>query len=289
MPQGDEGQVWLAADKVPIFYHCYPGHKSDYYYAIIHGFAEHSGRYAKLIRCLQSTGRAVLTFDLRGHGRSGGARGAMRSWGQSWEDFRGLNTYLQEHAELPSCRAIILGHSLGGLITLEGAQRDDKDIGGLILSSPCLGLPLASGLILFNRLLARFFPDFSHPCPVKPEDLSRDGSVCQAYAKDPLILKSICAQTLHTIIEAADSLERSTLHFGMPVWFLAAGNERVVDLKRTLQVYAKLEAPFKKIKVFESFRHEIFNEVRNEIAYDTVLQAIEQVVEFNSKSARSNF
>nr|MBP9866166.1 hypothetical protein [Candidatus Omnitrophota bacterium] len=61
----------------------------------------------------------------------------------------------------------------------------------------------------------------------------------------------------------------------------------VVDLKRTLKIYAKLQAPFKKLKVFEAFRHEIFNEVQSEIAYDTVLQAIEQIIDFNSRSGKS--
>lgn len=282
MEQGNEGKLWFAADKVPLFYHCYPGHKSDYYYSIIHGFAEHSGRYTKLIQCLLNTGRTVFAHDLRGHGRSGGARGSINSWAQYWEDFRGLSLHLKQDTELPSCRTIILGHSLGGLIALDGALRDGKDIGGLILSSPCLGLPLAPGLMILNRVLAQLFPGFSYPRPVKPEDLSRDEVVCKAYANDPLILKSIRAKTLQVIITAGDSLERSALKLGMPLWFLAAGNERVVDLNRTLQVYAKLEAPFKKLKVFDDFRHEIFNEVHNEIAYDTVLQAIEEIVEFNS-------
>ena len=89
------------------------------------------------------------------------------------------------------------------------------------------------------------------------------------------------------MINAGNSLVNTELKLCIPIWFLVAGNERVVDLNRTLIIYAKLEAPFKKLKIFEEFRHEIFNEVSNEIAYDTVLQAIEQIVEFNSKLGQS--
>jgi len=284
MEHGPEATFWNAPDHVPLFYRCYPGPRSDYYYSIIHGFAEHSARYTRLIKCLQTTGRTVLVYDLRGHGLSGGLRGLIRFWPQPWQDFIGLTAYLKQRKELPDCRTILIGHSLGGLIALDGALRDPGETAGLILSSPCLGLPLAWGLQIFNRLMAQCLPFFEYARPVKTEDLSRDAAVCRAYEEDGMILKSIRAQTLREMLRAGDSLEKSGGHLRMPLWLLAAGNERVVDLNRTLRVYAKLEGPFKKLKIFEAFRHEIFNEVQSEIAYDTVLQAIEQIVEFNSKS-----
>jgi len=280
----NEGKLWIASDQIPLFYRCYPGHKSDYYLTIIHGYAEHSGRYTKLIECIQRMGRTVIAYDLRGHGRSGGERGGIDAWAQYWDDFRGLSAHVQMQGQVAARKTIILGHSLGGLIALEGALRDGKGIGGLVLSSPCLGVRLSSGLMLLNRMLARFFPKFSYANPVKPEDLSCDAEVCQSYVDDPLILKSICSKTLQLMVQAGDSLGKSERPLSMPLWLLAAGNERVVDLNRTLSVYAKLEAPFKKLRIFEEFRHEIFNEVGSEIAYDTALQAIEQIVEFDSRS-----
>ncbi|MBP9866300.1 MAG: alpha/beta fold hydrolase, partial [Candidatus Omnitrophica bacterium] len=113
MGQSREGQIWSAADEVPIFYRTYPGQKSDYYYSIIHGFAEHSGRYTKLVECLQGTGRSVLVYDLRGHGRSGGERGGLTSWNQYWDVFHGLSAFLISRSELPASKTILLGHSLG--------------------------------------------------------------------------------------------------------------------------------------------------------------------------------
>ena len=43
--------------------------------AVVHGFAEHLGRYDALLAHLAGRGLAVAAVDLRGHGRSGGPRG----------------------------------------------------------------------------------------------------------------------------------------------------------------------------------------------------------------------
>lgn len=42
---------------------------------LVHGLGEHSGRYAHLAAFLNQAGYALLTFDLRGHGKSEGRRG----------------------------------------------------------------------------------------------------------------------------------------------------------------------------------------------------------------------
>ena len=42
---------------------------------LVHGLGEHSGRYAHLATALTGAGYALLAFDLRGHGQSGGPRG----------------------------------------------------------------------------------------------------------------------------------------------------------------------------------------------------------------------
>ena len=47
--------------------------------AIIHGYAEHSGRYRHVGAALAARGYAVESLDLRGHGRSEGQRATVRS------------------------------------------------------------------------------------------------------------------------------------------------------------------------------------------------------------------
>ncbi|HEX6506540.1 MAG TPA: alpha/beta fold hydrolase, partial [Chloroflexota bacterium] len=56
--------------------------------AIVHGLGEHSGRYSTVIDALTPRGYIISSFDLRGHGRSPGARGHITSWEEYRDDVR---------------------------------------------------------------------------------------------------------------------------------------------------------------------------------------------------------
>ena len=44
---------------------------------IVHGYGEHSGRYANIVDWFVPRGYSVYAFDLRGHGQSPGQRGEL--------------------------------------------------------------------------------------------------------------------------------------------------------------------------------------------------------------------
>ena len=46
--------------------------------SLVHGLAEHCGRYEELAQHLNRNGIAVVGIDLRGHGLSAGPRGVSR-------------------------------------------------------------------------------------------------------------------------------------------------------------------------------------------------------------------
>src|SRR5689334_9388000 len=80
--------------------------------AVLHGYAEHSGRYEMLARHFAPLGFAVYACDLRGHGRSGGPRGHIRRFS---DYIRDTDAFLKAiRLEAPDCRLFLLGHSLGG-------------------------------------------------------------------------------------------------------------------------------------------------------------------------------
>jgi alpha-beta hydrolase superfamily lysophospholipase len=53
---------------------------------VIHGFAEHGGRYLELLEALADAGFDALAFDLRGHGRSDGLRADLRRFEDYLDD-----------------------------------------------------------------------------------------------------------------------------------------------------------------------------------------------------------
>src|SRR4030081_3132190 len=81
---------------------------------IVHGLAEHSGRYAATAAVLAAAGFAVHAVDYRGHGRSEGGRVHVDRIEDYVADVRAA---LEEvRCRHPARPRFILGHSQGGLV-----------------------------------------------------------------------------------------------------------------------------------------------------------------------------
>ena len=101
---------------------------------LVHGLGEHSGRYAHVAAALNDAGYALLGFDLRGHGKSGGPRGHTPSYETLMDD---IGRLLAEAAHrYPGRPQFLYGHSLGGNLVLNYALRRKPGIGGVVATSP---------------------------------------------------------------------------------------------------------------------------------------------------------
>jgi len=142
---------------------------------LVHGLAEHSGRYEHVGAQLAEAGIDTHAFDQRGFGASGGPRASIDRWSQLHDD---LEERIAAARTVGPARPLILfGHSLGGLISLgyvlDGRSRPDL----LVLSAPAIGASVpvwqrllvgalrrvTPGLLLSNRL------DTEVPRAVGPE------------------------------------------------------------------------------------------------------------------------
>ena len=92
---------------------------------IVHGYAEHRGRYAHLVSRLVAHGFECHLFDLRGHGHSGGVPAHVAHFEQYVDDLQRVVDRVRAGADSPA-PLIILGHSLGGLISLQFARGNEK-------------------------------------------------------------------------------------------------------------------------------------------------------------------
>ena len=94
-----------------------------------HGNAEDIGDLLPMLETMQRSGFAVLAYDYKGYGTSGG-RSSERS---AYEDEDAAYDYLVTSARIPANRIIVLGRSLGGAMAIDLARR--RPVAALIVQS----------------------------------------------------------------------------------------------------------------------------------------------------------
>jgi acylglycerol lipase len=222
---------------------------------IVHGVAEHSGRYERTGAALAAAGIDTHASDLRGHGGSGGRRGDVTRWSDLHDDVAaGLE---RVRAAAPGRPAVLLGHSMGGLIVLDAvlAGRATPDL--LVLGSPGLGDGLPAWQHALAPLAARVRPTLAIPNAWTGETLSRDPAVGVAVDADPLCLRRVTVR-LGAGGFAAQTRARAT-HMGLsiPTWVHHGGDDRLVP-PRFSEPLAAL--PNVTRRLYPGLRHEVLNE-----------------------------
>lgn len=239
---------------------------------LVHGQAEHSGRYEHVGSLLAEGGLAVRGFDLVGHGASGGRRGDIDDWSIFLDQ-------IQEHVEraLGTGRPTVLfAHSTGPLMCLEYvlSERPRPDL--CVFSAPALSVAddLRTRLLRpIVPLLASLFPALALRAPVRPDQLSRDPSVGEAYVSDPLIHRPVTFRYAHAYLEAQDRVNAHLAELSVPTLILQGGMDTIVPPEVSVELG---ELPGVERRVYPTLRHEVYNEPEGPELVAEVLRWIEE-------------
>lgn len=216
---------------------------------LVHGIAEHSGRYERVGSQLSDAGVKVRSFDLPGFGGSGGLRAYV---GRFSHYLDAVGEELAEVAE-PGLPLVLLGHSLGGLIALNYALDRDLKPDFLILSAPAIDAQVPAWQRMLAPLLSKILPKLSFPSFIEGHQLSRDPAVGEAYFADPLVhTKSTARLGAESFSAMAQAVGRTP---EMPTHVVHGGADTIVPP----EVSAELGLSASR-KLYPSLRHELFNE-----------------------------
>lgn len=162
--------------------------------ALLHGFAEHAGRYSHVVKAWAERGIATLAMNLRGHGKSEGARGACLTFSEYLDDARELVEFVRRR--LPDAPRFLYGHSFGGLVATSLLLDKPAPWRGLLLTSPNFRIAMKVPLIkrLAGRIASVVAPGFGLPSGLVGADMTHDPAAARAYDSDPLIFKNARAR-----------------------------------------------------------------------------------------------
>ena len=227
---------------------------------VVHGLGEHGGRYEALAQALNSRALTVWAMDHRGHGRSDGRRGDCCSI----HDFAGdLHLLIQKvRSAAPQLPRVLIGHSLGGLVSVVCAAQHPGAVHAVALSSPAFKLtqdPPRFKVALAEGL-ARLLPRTPIPNGINPEWLSRDPEIVQRYKSDPLVHRALTARCAVALRQAmAESLALAR-ELKIPCLILQAGSDRICDPGASAEFAKAAPDSLVRFQRYDGFYHELFNE-----------------------------
>ena len=229
---------------------------------LVHGLGEHSGRYAQVADFLSRAGYALLTFDLRGHGKTAGPRGDARLS----DILSDMDRLLAEaRYRWPGKPLFLYGLSLGGLLVLYFTLQRKPQLNGVVASAPGLKTPLEKqkAKVALANLLASLLPHLIISSGLKPEDISRVRTVVEAYQKDPLVHDKVSLSFARDALAAGRWVLAHAAGFLPPLLLMQGSADRLVYPEGSQQ-FAKMVPGDVTLKIWTELYHEIHNEPEKE-------------------------
>ncbi|MEO6013415.1 MAG: alpha/beta hydrolase [Devosia sp.] len=283
-PEGLRAGYFTTPDKVRLRYATFPktAGAAKGTVCLVQGRTEFIEKYFETVADFQKRGFAVATFDWRGQGGSdrlirNRKLGFVRDFNDYWVDLQSFHA----NVLLPDCPGpyYLVGHSMGGLVSLIAATRDRMMFDRVFVGSPMVGLagqPLSFGGMAAIADAVSFFGFGRMPVGREADELpSEKGFPGNALTSDlPRYMRTVdiwnerpdlivgkptfkwAAAAMHAMANAGtDSFPAS---IKVPVMMLAAARDEVVSTGFTEQLGLRMRTGHH--VVIPAARHEMFME-----------------------------
>lgn len=224
---------------------------------LVHGLGEHSGRWDAPAQFFNARGADVFSYDLRGHGESGGERVHLDSFEDLYQDISDIAKATAASTGRPW---VLYGHSLGGLQCggyLINGWEPHPNVA--VLSAPAMIATrgIDSVLKAVAGLAGSILPTVSIPSSITGEQLSRDESVGEAYFADPLVQTTATTKFGKVVYGEQDQLASRHGEIKIPTYVFHGADDELVEPKSSAGLASS--DPVVR-KVYPGIRHESHNE-----------------------------
>lgn len=265
---------------------------------ILHGMAEHQGRYTAFAKYLVSMGYDVFIYNHRGHGtdkkiKELGYIAPNKGYKLLVEDAINISNYINQHNR--SDKLFLIGHSMGSLISRNIIQRYNKYNGVILIgTSNPLNFVTKIGLILsfvikkyrgpkylspfLNRLIFGGKNYTSLANRTQFDWLTRRHGVVGAYINDPycgfICSISFYSDLLMLVSNASKKSLNKQIQKSMPIFIISGEKDPVggygIDIKRLYNSYKQLGLTNVSLKLYPDCRHELLNELNYDEVYSDI-------------------
>jgi alpha-beta hydrolase superfamily lysophospholipase len=246
---------------------------------LVHGYAEHTGRYDEMAMYFAARGFAVHAYDQAGHGRTRGPRGHVDRYDRLLDELdRFIDLVRLDHPGLP---LTVVGHSMGGLVTAATAAFRGPDVDRFVLSGALLQVGGEGGPGWRDRLraglaslLAPLGPRVGLSVGLDATGLSRDPEVVRRYEEDPLVKDRMSARFAAGMLAMVEAVSAASDRVAAPMLLLHGAEDRMCPPEGSRRFHAGLSpkiAAASDLKIYPELRHEIFQEPERVLVWQDLL------------------
>lgn len=235
---------------------------------IVHGAAEHHGRYKWLVEMWKLSGYHVVMGDLPGQGTTTRRRGHIQSFD---EYIMEINAWIKE-AKIYGLPLCLLGHSMGGLVLIRALQEKHQEVKAILLSSPCLGTVYKPNKVieLASKGLNIFAPSLKVDSKLNVEIATRNKEVQEIDQNDSLYVTKVSIRWYRELKKAMEEAQKQIKKFqDVPLLLMQGGEDKIVDKSLVKEWFNKVDIMEKSYKEWKGLYHEIFNEPEREEVFET--------------------
>jgi len=245
---------------------------------LVHGYAEHSGRYDEMAMYFAERGFAVHSYDQAGHGRTAGPRGHVDRFDRLVEELdRFIELVKLDHPDLP---VTLVGHSMGGLVTAATAAFRRPDVDRVVLSGALLqlggeesGLWQSFGLAL-ARVLSSVTPRLALSTGLDAHGISRDVDVVRRYEEDPFVKDRMSVRFAAGMSAMVSAMRGAAGQIERPILILHGGADPISPADGSRLLHSGLREGIARqsgLQIYPELRHEIFQEPEREEVWADML------------------
>lgn len=234
-----------------------------------HGIAEHHKRYEMFYGYLNNNKINVVSYDLRGHGRSGGKRGYVKSLDVFIKDLEEITSWTKKRY---GDKVFLVGHSMGALISNLYACKNDNISG--VIASGAAG-DFSKGTNFLRIIPAKLLWFVKIKTNFKDPNLYSDKSHVNSLERDDFLLSYFYLSLIgETMIKGIRRLKRFSANIKVPYLVLHGEEDKIITTESNDTFYNNLQQADKTKITYPKMYHNILNDQSSEKVYEDIVNWI---------------
>ena len=211
----------------------------------------------------------VYRYDARGHGKSEGKKGYIKTIFEMVEDLKYVIDLAKK--ENPNLPIFLIGHSLGGQISALFVTKYPNELNGVITLAGCF----RENMKIFGNVSLEKDPKLFLPIKeafnikdkenLDPEEIAR---------MDPLVLVELSISIIKSVYEGINYLKKECKKLDIPIFIINGSIDNMVSEKDAIEFYMETEAKDKSLSIYSGFGHNSINEKNGNLIVNHVIEWI---------------